>query len=86
MASQSAKDKARYVDRLDFAEDIVLISNENKQVQRVLPEVEEQCADVGLTLNDNKTKYLAFNSGGDTDIKRSKGFHLQLVNTFKYMD
>ena len=46
---------------LDFADDIVLISNEIQQAQSLLCQVELECKKVGLGLNVKKTKSMFFN-------------------------
>ena len=46
---------------LDFADDIVLISNEIQQAQSLLCQVELECQKVGLGLNVKKTKNMFFN-------------------------
>ena len=46
---------------LDFADDIVLISNEIHQAQLLLCQVELECKKVGLGLNVKKTKSMFFN-------------------------
>ena len=41
---------------LDFADDIVLMSNAVKQAQELLLRVEKECKGVGLILNSKKIK------------------------------
>ena len=50
---------------LDFADDIVLLSNEIEQAKRLVHSVEAECIIVGLRLNAGKTKVMFFN----TDVK-----------------
>ena len=46
---------------LDFADDIALLSDQIKQAQELLTNVETECKKVGLGLNGPKTKFLAYN-------------------------
>ena len=46
---------------LDFADDIVLLSNEIQQAKQLLHRVETECGKVGLGLNVKKTKSMFFN-------------------------
>ena len=46
---------------LDFADDIVLISNEIEQTKKLLHRVETECGKVGLGINAKKTKGMVFN-------------------------
>jgi len=46
---------------LDFADDIVLLSNEIEQARKLLHNVEEECGKVGLGINAKKTKGMVFN-------------------------
>jgi len=48
---------------LDFADDIVLLSNEIEQAKRLVHSVEAECMIVGLRLNAGKTKVMFFNTG-----------------------
>ena len=47
---------------LDFADDIVLLSNEIEQAKSLVHSVEAECLKVGLRLNAGKTKAMYFNS------------------------
>ena len=46
---------------LDFADDIVLLSNEIEQARKLLHNVEKECGKVGLGINAKKTKGMVFN-------------------------
>ena len=46
---------------LDFADDIVLLSNEIEQAKKLLQSVETECGKVGLGINAKKTKGMVFN-------------------------
>ena len=45
---------------LDFADDIVLLSEKIEQAKRLLHEVEGECKKVGLKLNAKKAKAMFF--------------------------
>ena len=44
---------------IDFADDIVLLSDQIKQAQELLNRVEKECKNVGLGINAKKTKLMA---------------------------
>ena len=45
---------------LDFANDIVLLSNEIDQARQLLLRVQQECRNVGLELNAKKTKSMFY--------------------------
>ena len=47
---------------LDFADDIVLLSNEIDQARQLLLRVQQECRNVGLELNSKKTKSMFYNT------------------------
>ena len=51
---------------LDFADDIVLLSNEIEQAKQLVHSVEAECVLVGLRLNAVKTKVMFFNTDVQT--------------------
>ena len=51
---------------LDFADDIVLLSNEIEQARKLLHQVETECGRVGLGLNVGKTKTMFINTAVET--------------------
>ena len=70
---------------LDFADDIVLISNEIEQAQLILQRTENECAGVGLFLHTRKTKYMIFSCTTTTPLKTTISSELNRVTDFKYM-
>ena len=59
---QSRRIPAKSITDLDFADDIVLLSNEINQARTLLNRVEEECLKIGLKINAKKTKSMFFNS------------------------
>ena len=59
---RSRTDPATSICDLDFADDIVLLSNEIDQARRLLNSVEGECRQVGLEPNAGKTKSMFFNT------------------------
>ena len=53
---------AKSICDLDFADDIVLLSNEIEQARKLLRNIELECVSVGLKLNAGKTKAMFFNT------------------------
>jgi hypothetical protein len=59
---QSRRVPAKSITDLDFADDIVLLSNEIHQARTLVNRVEEECLKIGLKINAKKTKSMFFNS------------------------
>ena len=47
-----------------FADDLVILSESSKGLQRAIDRLQDYCTKWGLTINIDKTKVLIFNSGG----------------------
>ena len=59
---KSRRIPAKTLTDLDFADDIVLMSDSVNQVSDLLHRVEKECEAVGLRLNSGKTKAMYFNT------------------------
>ena len=70
---------------LDFADDIGLLSNEMRQAQQLLLNVEVECKKVGLGLNGPKTKFLAYNVEVQQPLHTIDGTQLEQKDDFKYL-
>lgn len=57
---RSRRVRAKSICDLDFADDIVLLSNEIQQAKQLLHRVESECNKVGLKLNVKKTETMYF--------------------------
>ena len=75
--------EAKYLTDLDFADDIALISSDEKKVQSMLLSVEKWALKVGLKINASKTEYLL--SGDWSKLKLNSGTILNEVQDFKYL-
>ena len=69
---RSRRVEAESISDLDFADDIVLMSNTVKQAQKLLLSVEEECKKVGLMLNSGKTKSMFLNIDAE-ELKNGTG-------------
>ena len=69
---RSKRVEAESISDLDFADDIVLMSNTVKQAQKLLLSVEEECKRVGLMLNSGKTKSMFLNMDAE-ELKNGAG-------------
>ena len=62
---------------LDFADEIVLLSNEIEQAKMLFHSVEVECSKIGLGMNAKKTKGMTFNvdfvEAGPADWNSSNG-------------
>ena len=83
---RSKRQSAVTLTDLDFADDIVLLSDKTEQAQSILSRVQRECQKVGLALNAKKTKYITYNI--DTEgsaVKTNDGTELEKVEDFKYL-
>ena len=69
---RSKRVEAESISDLDFADDIVLMSNTVTQAQKLLLSVEEECKRVGLMLNSGKTKSMFLNLDAE-ELKNGTG-------------
>jgi hypothetical protein len=60
---RSSRNRAISLCDLDFADDIVLLSNEIEQARKLLHQVTNECSKVGLGLNAGKTISMFINTG-----------------------
>ena len=58
---------------LDFSDDIALLSEQTTQAQEMLTRVEQASSEVGLRANGKITKVLAYNTGGEINLKTTDG-------------
>ena len=70
---------------LDFADDIALLSDAIEQAQELLLRVETECSKVGLGLNGPKTKYVAYNTEAQHQLRTRDGTVLEQKDDFKYL-
>ena len=80
---QSSRKPASCITDLDFADDLVLLSNEIEQAKALLGLVEGECAKVGLMLNGKKTKFITFNIDEEVDIASADGKRVERAITEK---
>ena len=67
---QSKRIPPECITDLDFADDIMLISEQIKQAQTLLDRVESETADFGLMANPKKIKVMTFNCPKKLDTKQ----------------
>ena len=70
---------------MDFADDIVLVSEGIKEDQEMLTQVEKSPKRVGLSINTGTTKYMNYNTNQQFEIKAIDGSNLKSVEDFKYL-
>lgn len=72
---------------LDFADDICLCSDDQRNGQELLRNVERHAGSVGLRLNESKTEYLTINinTNDNIDIKTRSIVQLSEVDNYKYV-
>ena len=68
---------------MDFADDIALVSEDIKEAQEMLTQVEKSAKRVGLSMNIGKTKYMSYNTIQQFEIKAIDGSTLKRVEYFK---
>ena len=82
---RSRRTRPVVVTDLDFADDIVLLSEEMHQAKELLQRVETSVAKVGLTMNAWKTKFMSCNQKCTVNISTNDGTNLEEVQDFKYV-
>ena len=70
---------------LDFSDDIALISDSVRQASELLQRVESESSKVGLFINYNKTKVMAFNTLDPIILKTADGQILDVEKDFEYL-
>ena len=78
--ARSRRVKAKKISDTEFADDIVLVTNTVKEAKELMREVEAVSASVGLTMNEQKTKYLVENIHEPEGITSMGGQNVELVN------
>ena len=82
---QSRRIKPSVVTDCDFAEDIVLMSNEVNQAQTFLNELEKVAKKVGLHTNGEKNKFLSLNQQEVPKITTAESNNIECVDDYKYL-
>ena len=75
---------AKHIMDTEYADDLCLISETLAQAQEFLKWVEEAAAEVGLSINENKTEYMCFNQTGNKLTSMSDK-ELNIVSDFVYL-
>ena len=81
---KSRRHPAKALADLDFADDIVLLSDDITRAQALLTLVEKECLKIGLTSNAKKTKVMSVNLPL-TALQSANGIPLETVDDFKYL-
>ena len=81
---KSRRYPAKALADLDFADDIVLLSDDITWAQTLLTLVERECLKIGLTSNAKKTKVMSVNLPL-TALQSANGIPLETVDDFKYL-
>ena len=81
----SSRYPAKYLTDLDFADDIVLLSESIKNAQSLLLKLEEAAKTVGLRINYKKTKAMTLNLIDPETLKLSDGNLIEFVADFCYL-
>ena len=66
---RSRRVKPEMITDLDFVDDIALLSDQIKQAQELLNRVKKECHKVGLGINAKKTKFMAYNTEEELELK-----------------
>ena len=65
---------------MDYADDLVLLTNTSVQVEYLLPSLEMAARSIGLSVKSEKTKFMSFKQDGS--ITKLSGELLKLVDHF----
>ena len=84
---RSRRYQAKCLTDLEFADDIMLASNEISQAQELLSCVERFSYEIGLELNVKKTKCMLFNNAKNSSQKlyTNGGKEIEIVDDFRYL-
>ena len=83
---QSRRVPAVKITDIDFADDLALLSDTIKQVEKLLHDLEYAANLVGLSLNTSKTELMTINiDSKDASINSLNGTSIEHVNDFKYL-
>lgn len=67
------ENSTNHLNKLNFADDIALISEQTVWAQKLLIRLERKAAIVGLQLNATKTKLMIFKFEKNSSLKNSRG-------------
>ena len=72
---------------VDFADDLALVTNTADEAQSLLLSLEHAASEVGLHLNEDKTKFIGLNLQEDDvqDIRAASGKEIKRVEDFVYL-
>lgn len=73
----------QHLTNLRFADDIILLSDNLKDIRQMLLELEEVCSEIGLKINFSKTKYMT--NLVPSEILTVGGQEVELVNSYVYL-
>ena len=83
---RSRRVKPEMITDLDFEDDIALLSDQIKQAQELMNQLEKECKKIGLAINDQKTtRFMAYNIDEEQELTLLDGTKLKEVNDFKYL-
>ena len=83
--ARSRRIKEVRVTDVEFADDIALSTNNVKDAETLMKELERVAATVGLRMNEEKTKYLVQNIDTPDSLHSLTGEPIELVDDFKYL-
>jgi hypothetical protein len=85
--SRPSKTPSRFITDLDFADDIMLLSDCEHKAQLMLTSIENMASKVGLKINKSKTEFILignWDNKNDIKINLSSG-NIKLVEDYKYL-
>ena len=82
--ARSRRHQAITISDTDFADDLALTSNTLEQAQLLLLRLEAAASQIGLHVNESKTKYISYNQPV-SDLITLNGQKLDIVNDFLYL-
>ena len=82
---RSSRVKAVTVTDMDFADDLAITTEEEKQAQEALLRLETEAEKIGLVCNAKKTEFQSFNQEGPVNIKAKNGTQINEVANFEYL-
>ena len=68
---------------VDYADDLAIITDNIKDAETLLQQIEKSAKQIGLYTNEKKTEFIKYNQNGM--IKSGNGHDIKSVNDFKYL-
>ena len=80
-----SRSPAKHIRDLSYADDITLLAHSLQEAQNLLSNLEKAALQVGLKINDDKTKVMSINNPSQHQLTTITGAPLENTSSFKYL-